>query len=242
MITLTNWWWPYSPASILSALQLGYNVWVIVSDSQLEGVDWFWECSEKYPSNVFFMKDHRERQKPGAHTLTRFDYLPMVMSHFPDETVLLTDSDVIHQRVIGFPKTIEIDLAAWSYNPRQQNHLMDYANYVKFPIWWALLADQIAPGGMFFFPTEKSRKFARYITIAADSLRDDGFGERWGVDQVACHIARQRIHDLSIYQLNSNGFTELSSNQDAAIWFAQPDDRSDMSSEWNKAMRKYLPI
>ena len=94
MLVLTNWWWPYSKASIVSALRIGYCVHVVVSTEDGGNLDWLWEMQADHPNRIQWEYDETPRRTKAAHTLTRFDYLPKVLRASPEP--ILPNLSLIH--------------------------------------------------------------------------------------------------------------------------------------------------
>ena len=237
MIVLMNWWWPYSKAATLSALKLGYKVHIIVSDSEMESyreqADWL----KSLPvGRVRVSNDYVARDSKAAHTLTRFDYLPEILEN-ANEPVLVTDADVIFQYDLNIPPVWDIGLW-WPDEPRPLEEVRSYARDNCFPEWWSELCNVVYAEAMYFNCNMVALEFAQRIKRYADSLRKDGYGDRWGVDQVAITCALRRVkptqHD--IYKLNAAGRADVSTHPDPepAIWFPHPHERADPGSPWNR--------
>ena len=134
MIVLQNWWAPYSKASILSALEVGYRVHVIVSESEMESYREAAEWTKSLPGErVSISNDYTARNTKAAHTLTRFDYLPDILAN-ANEPVLVTDADVIFQHDLAVPPVYDLGLW-WPDEPRPMDHVWDYARDNGFPVW-----------------------------------------------------------------------------------------------------------
>ena len=236
MLTLTNWWWPYSVASILSALDLGYRVQIVVSDSAREGIEWLWDRQTEYPGRIQWTRDTYPRNSVASTTLTRFDYLPTILEDI-NEPVLVTDADVIHQRKLDIPNGA--DIALWRTPPWPMDHVVNYAKGNGFPLWWSELACITIAQAVFVTPNDPGKDFARRIKLYADSLREDGFGDRWGVDQVAIQVAERRLVGAKVFYLNLDGRQDVQANPAAAIWFPHPFQRDDPNSEWSQRAASY---
>ena len=237
MLTLTNWWWPYSVASIHSALDLNYRVHVIVSDGADYGIDWLIskqaECND---GRIKLTRDTIQRRSKAAHTLTRFDYLPAVIDA-ENGPVLVTDADVIHQRHLELPSWA--DVALWRTDPRPMAEIEDYANGHDFPVWWSEFACTTMAEAMIVAPTQGGRDFANRLRQFAESLRQDNFGDRWGNDQVAILAAERRLYENKIYDLNADGRQDITTAPTASVWFPHPHEREDPESQWSRCAARY---
>lgn len=245
MIVLMNWWAPYSKASITSAINLGHRVCVIVSDSDNEGEGFLNDyhvtedinkLKQRDYNQIILIRDSEPRNSKAAHTLTRFDYLPEVLSRVI-EPVLVTDADVIFQRKLDIPSVH--DIALWWPDARPWNEVEDYARHHAFPLWWSELANTIYAEAMYFSGTAMALDFANRIKVYVDSLRADGYGDRWGVDQVAIACAARRLPKKYICPLNA-GQPDVATSPDAAIWFPHPHERDNLQSAWNQARANLL--
>ena len=226
MIVLMNWWYPYSIASIESALACGYQVCVVVSNKDDYPL-------MKYSNRVLFVEDDMPRHSKAAHTLTRFDHLPKLLIS-ANEPILITDADIIFQYKLNIPTWA--DIALWRTSPRLMSEIDGYAKNNKFPIWWAEMACQTMAEAMVIAPTQIGHDFAQRIKLYANSLRKDGFGDRWGVDQVAIHVAERRLENAKIFKLDSS---MVATNSNAAMWFPHPYQRDDPNSEWSLHAKQY---
>ena len=233
MIVLMNWWYPYSKASIVSALQLGYKVHVIVSDSAYEGSGWLREKVEgAWWDKVTITRDYGRRDSKAAHTLTRFDFLPSVLANVHSDDLLVTDADVIFQkRSLYMPR--EYDVGLWQTEPRDMAEIDGYARSNHFPLWWSEMACTTMAEAMLFSPTPQALQFAHRIKLYADSLRSDGYADRWGVDQVAIKVAERRLNPNIVYPLNRDAL-HVATAPAADIWFPHPHEREDLESPWNQ--------
>ena len=237
MLVLTNWWWPFSIASIHSALDLNYRVHVVVSDSANDGVDWLLARQREYnDGRIQWTRDTMPRHSKAAHTLARFDYLPQVLEA-ANSPVLVTDADVIHQRPMTLPSGA--DVALWRTDPRPLAEVHDYATSNRFPVWWSEFACTTMAEALIVAPTHAGREFAQRIKMFANSMREDGFGDRWGNDQVAILAAERRLYEDRIYDLNSRGRQDVTTHESAATWFPHPHQREDPNSPWSRCAARY---
>ena len=115
-----------------------------------------------------------------------------------------------------------------------------YAASNNFPLWWSELACTTMAEAMVVFPTPKGKEFARNIKRYADSLREDGFGDRWGVDQVAIYTAERRLEGAIVHRLNTGRKLDIATTRDAAIWYPHPHQREDKNSEWSIEAAKLM--
>ena len=69
---------------------------------------------------------------------------------------------------------------------------------------------------MYFKANMLALEFAKRIKMFTDSLRADGYGDRWGVDQVAIMCALRRINSsqCDVYKLNAAGRSDVSTHPD----------------------------
>ena len=237
MLTLTNWWWPYSVASIHSAMDLHYRVHVVVSEGADDGIDWLISKQAEYDDGrVKWTRDTTPRLSKAAHSLTRFDYLPTILDA-ENGPVLVTDADVIHQRSMTLPDNA--DVALWRTDPRPMKDIEGYAQGHGFPVWWSEFACTTMAEAMIVAPTEGGRTFANRIRQFAESLRRDGFGDRWGNDQVAILTAERRLYEDKIHDLNTEGRQDITTHPTASIWFPHPNEREDPESQWSRCAARY---
>ena len=114
MITIMNWWYPYSVVSITSAINIRYDINIIVSETENHNIDWLNEKNKQYNGKIQFTQDIKKRNTKAAHTLTRFDYLPEILEK-ENQPILVTDADIIHQRRLDIlPGS---DVALWRTSP-----------------------------------------------------------------------------------------------------------------------------
>lgn len=240
MITFSNWWWPHSAASVLSAISLGYTVRVAVSEEQEEQTNWLDDMQKIHPGRIQWFRDTKERSSKAAHTLTRFDYLPALLGSAQNgEPVMVTDADVIHQRHLDIMPGSDVALWQTTRSEWEPNQVDNYhANY-DIPLWWAELACTTMAVVMVLSPTPAAKEFAKRIKEHADSLRADGFGDRWGVDQVAIHAAERVLEGSVVHRLNAAKRMDIRAAQEAAIWYPHPHERDDPNSEWSKQAAKW---
>lgn len=236
MLVLTNFWLPHSVASILSALSVGYRAHVVVSEEERDGLEWLHERAADHGGRLTWQHDTRDRPSKAAHTLTRFDYLPEILKTCSaGEHVLVTDADVVHQRPLEFAEPL--DVALWRTDPTDWlcGHIDRYAAEHAFPLWWSEFACTTMAVAMVVAATEHGLRFANWIKWHAESLRQDGFGDRWGVDQVAIYAAERHLAGAAVQPLNANGRLDVSINPGAAIWYPHPHQRDDPDSPWSQS-------
>ncbi len=235
MLTVTNWWPWCSKASVLSALQVGYRVHVIVSDDQNDPpAEPFLEALKiRFPGRVDYSRDSMRRRTAADHALTRYDYLPELLQHYQLPT-LVTDADVIHRRPIRIPKGTTVGIRYQP--PKPLDHVEQFSRHEGLPIIWGELALWAMIGAVYFAPTEVAFDFARRIRLFIEGLRECGLASKFGSDQLAVFVATRRLNRSQVHRFNESGCEDVCStpsHRDHAIWVPNPN--VDTKDEWAKA-------
>ena len=235
MLTLTNWWPPYSRASILSALNIGYRVHVIVSDSQNDppAEPFLRSVKARFGDRVHWSGDSMPRSAPADHALTRYDYLPEVMGRYRLPT-LVTDADVIHRRRIHLPEHADVGLRY--QRPMPLPDLERFSSHEGLPAIWGVFALWLMIATVYLAPTRAAFDFAARIKLFIDSLRPSGLASRIGSDQLAVFAATRHLDEHRVHIFNRSDCRDICSDpahHDHAIWL--PHSGLDPGNEWSKA-------
>ena len=239
IVALSNWWPWCSKASVISALRSGYRFHLIVSDTQNEppAAPFVEEMKRQFPGRIESSSDSMPRPGPPEHMFTRYDYLPELLEHY-QLPILVTDADLIHRRVIRVPEKTDAGLCF--QNPNPESYIDFYGPQQGLPLAWAEFVVWLLAGVTYFGATEAGHAFAARIKRYIDDLRERGFGNKWGCDQLAVFAAAKRLHGARVHRFNQNGCEDIcgtAEHLDHAVWMPALEKRNP-ETDWMQTVEK----
>ena len=235
MLTVANWWPWCSKAAVISALRVGYQVHVIVSDCQNDppAEPFLDDLKTRFPGRVNYSRDSRPRETPTDHACTRYDYLPEILEHYR-VPVLVTDADVIHRRALRLPDGFDVGYGYWSPWPLERVAQSSRAH--RQPLVWIELGTWLMAGAVVVAPTEAGIAFARRCQQFIEDLRSFGLAGAFPADQLAVYGATRRLDPDRTFRLNRERCEDVCStpsHTDHAVWLPHP--QLDTKGEWKRA-------
>lgn len=234
MLTVANWWPWCSKAAIVSALRVGYQVHIIVSDCQNDPpAEPFLEAMKaRFPGRVAYSRDSMPRPRPTDHAATRYDYLPELMEHYRLPT-FVTDADVIYRHALELPEGYDAGYAL--FHPWSLDRVERSSRDVGQPVVWTELGMWMDAGAVLFAPTEGGFAFARRCQRFIGDLRAFGLAGTFPADQLAVFAATRRLDPARTLRLNRAGCEDVCStpsHRDHAMWIPHPG--IDTKGEWKR--------
>ena len=194
------YWRNYAPAMILSGLDVGYSVHIVIIGS-IEDCDRVLLAALETTYGDRFSwtaVDDIHRSTP-SYACERFFHAEKMLQD--GRTVLVSDVDVIFRNKIEWDS--DVFRPDWSFDDpafaaHQDSWRREVASFHNIPFEWVVEASQHKAHAELIGLTPIALPLAEALVRNIDILRNEGTGDRWGIDQVALSRAWIDIADVPL--------------------------------------------